>query len=153
VNISPIKQIYKFNKEAGLLDKPYSDEKECAYPIEEALEGFGTRFLTDLAYRLDIGETTSPKLISRAIVTEGPDKALSDVDRLDKHLDIIVFSFGSIFKLGLSPQEAMNALGIVMTANLTKLSVGTDSEGKQMKPTDFIGPEEQLQKLLDRRSS
>ena len=32
---NPIKMIYKFNKEAGLLDIPYSDEKECAYPMEE----------------------------------------------------------------------------------------------------------------------
>ena len=151
MNISPIKQIYKFNKEAGLLDVPYDDVRECAYPIEEALEGFlVNEIAADISYcqwQPDTPKQFSRDLLQDAIID------IPDVDRLDKHLDIIVFSFGSIFKLGLSPQEAMNALGIVMTANLTKLSVGIDSEGKQMKPTDFIGPEEQLQKLLDRRSS
>ena len=151
MNISPIKQIYKFNKEAGLLDVPYDDVRECAYPIEEALEGFlVNEIAADISYcqwQPDTPKQFSRDLLQDAIID------IPDVDRLDKHLDIIVFSFGSIFKLGLSPQEAMNALGIVMTANLTKLSVGTDSEGKQMKPTDFIGPEEQLQKILDRRSS
>ena len=148
---NPIKMIYKFNKEAGLLDIPYSDEKECAYPMEEALEGFGTRFLTDLAYRLDIDNTISPKALSRALVAEGPDNDLSDVDRFDKHLDIIVFSFGSLFKLGLTPQQAMAGLEIVMKANMTKLSAGQDSEGKQNKPKDFISPETELQSLLDKR--
>ena len=148
---NPIKSIYKFNLEAGLLEQGYSDERECAFPIEEALEDFGIKFLTDLAYRLDMTPTTSPKEISRAIIAEGPDKDLSDVDRLDKHLDTIVFAFGSIFKLGLTPQQAMNALDVVMQSNMSKLYAGQDSEGKQLKPTSFVGPETRLQKILEQR--
>jgi len=147
MNFNPIKQIYKFNQEAGLLEKGYSDERECAYPIEEALEGFNT---TELLAQLSMERGASPKDISRRIIDltiNGED--IQNVDRLDKHLDAIVFAFGSIFKLGLSPQEAMKALSIVADANIQKLTVGVDSEGKQMKPEGFIPPETQLQKILD----
>jgi len=147
MNLNPIKQIYKFNQEAGLLVKGYSDGRECAFPIEEALEGFNT---TELLGQLQMESGSSPKDISRKIIDltiNGTD--LEDVDRLDKHLDTIVFALGSIYKLGLNPQEAMKALGIVADANMQKLTVGTDEEGKQMKPEGFIPPEQQLQKLLD----
>jgi len=149
MNMHPLKTIYKFNQEAGLLDKGYDDERECAYPIEEALEGF---VLTELAYQLGEDTDATAKEVSRGIInlTINKDK-LTDVDRLDKHLDAIVFAFGSIYKLGLTPQQAIKALGIVMEANMSKLSVGTDSEGKQMKPKDFLSPEPKLQKILDER--
>lgn len=141
MNMNVIKSIYNFNKEAGLLESGYSDERECAFPIEEALEGFPL--------------ITNPKMYSRQIIADAvtADLDISDVDRLDKHLDIIVFSFGSIFKLGLSPQQALQALEIVMQANRQKLSVGTDDHGKQMKPSDFVGPEAKLQEILDKRES
>lgn len=159
--LNPIKQIYKFNEEAGLLSQGYSDERECAFPIEEALEGLST---SRLSYTLGIPECSTPKEISRTIIqldsdywgsiAENSNLTIippSDVERLDKHLDIIVFSFGSIFKLGLTPQQAMNALDIVMQSNMSKLYAGQDSEGKQLKPQLFIGPETRLQKILDQR--
>jgi len=149
MNMHPLKTIYKFNQEAGLLDKGYDDERECAYPIEEALEGF---VLTELAYQLGEDTDATAKEVSRGIINLTINKgSLTDVDRLDKHLDAIVFAFGSIYKLGLTPQQAIKALGIVMEANMSKLSVGTDSEGKQMKPKDFLSPEPKLQKILDER--
>jgi len=149
MNMNPLKTIYKFNQEAGLLDKGYDDERECAYPIEEALEGF---VLTELAYQLGEDINANAKEVSRGIINLTINKDdLTDVDRLDKHLDAIVFAFGSIYKLGLTPQQAIKALGIVMEANMSKLAVGTDSEGKQMKPKDFVSPEPKLQKILDER--
>ena len=147
MNLNAIKQIYKFNQEAGLLDKGYSDERECAFPIEEALEGFED--LRQLSEDISGDYDLNAKEISRKIMTRVALSSNLDVDRLDKHLDIIVFSFGSIFKLGLTPQEAMKALGIVMDANMQKLSAGTDEQGKQKKPKDFVGPEEKLQKIID----
>lgn len=155
MNLNPLKSIYNFNKEAGLLEAGYSDERECAFPIEEALEGFCPGYLNTLGDKLDSITANTPKQISRDIVrilTNDEDQCeITDVDRLDKHLDIIVFSLGSIYKLGLSPQQTMKALGIVAQANLQKLHVGQDAEGKQQKPDDFIGPEAQLQKILDER--
>lgn len=145
---NPFKRIYQFNHDAGLLDQDYNDKKESAFQIEEALEGFNIRDMSRLY-------SVSPyaKDLSRAIIDETnlPKEGISDVDRLDKHLDSIVFALGSIYKLGLSPQAAMQALTVVAEANMQKLAVGTDSEGKQLKPADFVGPEVALQKILDRR--
>lgn len=148
MSLNPVKLIYKFNKEAGLLDTDYIDEKECAFPIEEMLEALNTTSLCDT-----LGTpNANPKLLSRRIMalTSVP-MDITELDRLDKHLDTIVYSFGSIFKLGLTPQQAIAALEIVAQANMQKLSVGTDDHGKQMKPVNFIGPEERLQALLDKR--
>jgi len=149
VNNNAIKQIYAFNEEAGLLDIGYYDERECAFPIEEALEGFNTKkFHTG---DLDFSDEPTPKGVSRDIIEIAKENcdSIADVDRLDKHLDIIVFSFGSIFKLGLNPQEAMKALAIVASKNMEKLKAGQDEAGKQKKPSGFVGPEADLQKILD----
>jgi len=150
MNLNPIKQIYNFNKDAGLLDTEYNAEREAAYPIEEALETFTT---IELAAQLDMDPHSSPKDISRRIVDLTIDSTdQSIVNLVDKHLDIIVFSFGSLFKLGLSPQDALSALGIVMNTNTQKLRAGQDEHGKQRKPDDFIPPEEALTKFLSKRN-
>jgi hypothetical protein len=131
-----ISVIYEFNKQAGLLDKGYDDFLESSMSIEEALEGFGLE---------------SPKSYSRLIV-DGiitSETNVSNVDRFDKHLDNLVINFGSLFKLGLSVDQVMRGLDAVMETNMTKLSVGKDEHGKQMKPEGFVGPEEKLQKILD----
>ena len=141
---NPIKEIYRFNEVAGLLDQGYSDERECAFPIEEALEGFPL--------------IKDPKAYSRQIVSDAisSDLDISDLDRLDKHLDIIVFSFGSIFKLGLNAQQATHALNLVMEANMKKVSAGKDSHGKQLKPSDWERTLDKLnldlKKILDERA-
>jgi hypothetical protein len=156
--MNAIKSIYKFNLECKrpdgscLLDQGYDDAKESAFSIEEMLEGFNMqKFKTG---DLDFSGDPTPKIMSRniiAIATEGVLEPLPDVDRLDKHLDSIVYNFGSIFKLGLSPQQALKALSIVCDANLTKLSAGQDEHGKQRKPADFVPPEQRLQLILDER--
>lgn len=151
----PIQDIYKYNKDRGFLEMGYSDERECAYPIEEALEGFNTlETLSKLIYEDEMSVETSPKEISRKIIELVSDENVSgygdldNVDRLDKHLDTIVFAFGSIFKLGLNPSQAMEALSIVMEANLTK-SLEKDALGKNIKGSSFIPPEEKLKKFFD----
>jgi hypothetical protein len=156
--MNAIKSIYKFNQECKrpdgscLLDQGYDDARESAFSIEEMLEGFDMqKFKTG---DLDFSGDSTPKIMSRniiAIATEGVLEPLPDVDRLDKHLDSIVYNFGSIFKLGLSPQQAIKALSIVCDANLTKLSAGQDEHGKQRKPADFVPPEQRLQAILDER--
>ena len=145
-----LETVYEFNQKAGLLALGYDDFRESAYPIEEALEGFDITYLNN---RLHLHEDSSPKDASRSIVTGHCRTAgISDVDRFDKSIDSIIFSLGSLFKLGLSVDQVLNGLQIVADANMAKLSVGKDSEGKQMKPTDFVGPETELQKILDERN-
>ena len=104
---NPIKLIYQFNQQAGFLETGYSDTRECAFPIEEMLEGFDTSALFDQLAMSDFNVPNNPKEISRAIMDLCDNKSdtlfpISDVERLDKHLDAIVFCFGSIFKLGLT---------------------------------------------------
>ena len=151
--LNAIKSIYKFNQECKrqdgscLLDQGYDDLKESAFSIEEMLEGFNLDVLATLL----LEEDSSPKAISRKIMWHTNGVHMEDVDRLDKHLDSIVYNFGSIFKLGLTPQQAIKALSIVCNANLQKLTAGQDEHGKQKKPEGFIPPEEALQKILDER--
>lgn len=149
MNANVLKTIYRFNDEAGLLEAGYSDERECAFPIEEALEGFNLEYI-------DTGYQDGPKELSRAIMRHAMLtllESISDVDRMDKHLDTIVFAFGSLFKLGLTPQQAIRGLEVVMAANMKKLSAGKDEHGKQKKPKDWEqhAPEVLLQKILDER--
>lgn len=150
---NPIKLVYKFNQQAGLLNKGYDDFLESSFQIEEALEGF--EHLSTLAEVLGV-DTTLPKLpreLSRKIVNlaKNTQNNISDIDRLDKACDAIVFALGSIFKLGLTPAQATQALNVVMKANMAKLSMPKDEHGKLMKPVDFVGPEAELQAILNKR--
>lgn len=151
-----VEQIYTFNKSAGLLDKPYSDFLESSFQIEEALEGFsGLSVLQNLLIEepIDGYSKAKAKDLSRAIVAlANQDDVLLDVDRLDKACDAVVFAFGSMFKLGLTPEQAARAVSVVMLANQAKLSMPKDAHGKLTKPADFIGPEEKLQQILDERN-
>ena len=161
--MSFIEDIYSFNQKAGLLENGYDDFLEASFQIEEALEGFTD--LPHLASRVlvedvDTGyDAYTPKDVSRAIVSLARkyDKDadmlenLSDVERLDKAIDAIVFAVGSIAKLGLTSEQAIEAIQIVTDANLQKLSMPKDEFGKLTKPADFVGPEVKLQEILDRR--
>ena len=145
MTVDHIDAIYQFNEQAGLLEQGYNDFSESAYQIEEALEGY------EIAHGFTVHLDT-PKEMSRTIVrAQGPFIG-TDVDRLDKAIDAIVFAVGSIAKLGLTPLQIREAIEIVTTANLQKLSnIKVDSNGKLLKDSNFIGPEAKLQELLDRR--
>ena len=147
---NPIKDIVAFNQKAGLLEAGYDDFLESSFQIEEALEGFD---LVLLASQLYPENCTTAKYLSRHITTMAGAKKikLSDVDRLDKACDAVVFAVGSMAKLGLNAQQITKALNIVMKHNNQKLSMPKDEFGKLMKPDDFVGPEPEFQKLLDGR--
>ena len=146
VTVDHIDAIYQFNEQAGLLEQGYNDFSESAYQIEEALEGY--EIAQGFTVHLDI-----PKEMSRTIVrAQGPFIG-TDVDRLDKAIDAIVFAVGSIAKLGLTPPQIREAIEIVTTANLQKLSMPKDEFGKLTKPADWelYAPEKELQLILDKR--
>ena len=146
MTVDHIDAIYQFNAQAGLLEQGYNDFSESAYQIEEALEGY--EIAQGFTVHLD-----TPKEMSRTIVRAQGTFIGTDVDRLDKAIDAIVFAVGSIAKLGLTPPQIREAIEIVTTANLQKLSMPKDEFGKLTKPADFVGPEAKLQKLLDRRNA
>lgn len=149
---NPIKLIHRFNKEAGLLDKTYSSWLESTFLVEEALEGFDVSHLESLI-PFDEGSYASTKALSRHILGEANEyTTLPEVDALDKSCDAAIFAIGSMAKLGLTPVMITEALNIVMQANFQKLKDRQyDSKGKLGKNDSFVGPEEKLQALLDRR--
>lgn len=163
---NPIKQIYDFNHKAGLVDKSYDDFLESSYQIEEALEGFDKNYISQLFHQLNPGteiSTNAEKDLSRTIVKlvkEGSLDAdssftISDVDRLDKACDAVVFAVGSMTKLGLTSQQITKALNVVMAANNAKLNCPKDEYGKLTKPADFdekYAPEPKLKAILDERN-
>ena len=151
-----VTEIYEFNKLAGLLDQPLDDYREASFIIEEALEGFDLQKLSHFLH----SDGQTPKTVARSIVTYCRESqsgmyptALTDVERLDKAVDAAVFAFGYMFKLGLTPEQAMRAMSIVMAANKQKLTMPRDSFGKLMKNHNFIGPEPALQSILDERNN
>ena len=147
-----VTEIYSFNQQAGLLDKPYNDFLESSFQIEEALEGFDLPVLIEeLGLRID--SNNSAKGISRSILESQEEVVISDVERLDKAIDAIVFAVGSIAKLKLNPEQIERAISVVTQANLQKLSMPKDEFGKLQKPADFVGPEVELQKILDERGN
>lgn len=152
--LNPIKEIYNWQVAAGNAERPYDDFLESSFQIEEALEGFSNNY--HLATQLGILEHpgyTAPKSLSRSIVgyIQHNNEQLSDVDRLDKACDAIIFAIGSMAKLGLDHHGITKALNIVNSANKAKLGMPRDEHGKLLKPDNFVGPEVHLQALLDTR--
>ena len=148
--LNPIKRITQFNQDAGLLGKGYDDFLESSFQIEEALEGFESPG-RDLTLSFEGPKHTARAIISWMQRDSEVDFEVSDVDRLDKACDSVVYAIGSMAKLGLSAQDITQALNIVMDKNLEKLkNKKYDAEGKLLPDESFVGPEAQLQLLLDR---
>ena len=153
---NPFKSIYKFNKEAGLLDKGYSDFLEPSFLVEEALEDLPG--LDNLSYELKISMDSIPKEIARRIIglAGGEDAELTDLQRFDKHIDAIVYAVGGAYKLGLTPQQLEAGIAAVMHSNMKKIGVGQDEAGKQLKPDNWSEIEaeqvKKLQAILDKRA-
>ncbi len=79
-------------------------------------------------------------------------EAKTDVDRLDGILDLLFVSYGTLGKMGLTPQQIVDSLEIVTKANEQKSSK-KDANGKIIKNKDFVPPEPALQRILDNRIS
>ena len=152
---NPFKSIYKFNKEANLLSKGYSDFLEPSFLIEEALEDLPG--LDNLSYELKISIDSTPKEIARRIadLAGGNDAELTDLQRFDKHIDAIVYAVGGAYKLGLTPQQLEAGIAAVMHSNIKKIGAGVDSAGKALKPDNWpeieAGQVRKLQAILDKR--
>ena len=153
--LNPIKEIVKWQRDAGNAAKPYDDFLESSFQIEEALEGFNPEFIILSMHEAVVnnfnGDITSHKDVSRHLVSTAltSDCSITDVDRLDKACDAVVFAIGSMTKLGLDHHAITKALNIVNDANKAKLGMSRDAEGKLLKPEGFVGPEVKLQELLD----
>ena len=146
--LNSIKEIVKWQRDAGNAAKPYNDFLESSFQIEEALEGFEFP-ARDLTLSFDGPKNTSRSIVSWMQRDSEVDFNITDVDRLDKACDAIIFAIGSMTKLGLDHHAITKALNIVNDANKAKLGMSRDAEGKLLKPEGFVGPEVKLQELLD----
>ena len=73
-----------------------------------------------------------------------------EVGAFDAMLDLKFVLYGTMGKANLSPEQIVDGYEAVMKANNSK-SETKNAAGKITKPTDFIGPEPELQKILDKR--
>jgi predicted HAD superfamily Cof-like phosphohydrolase len=92
-------KIIQWNKERGLLDKPFNHQKEVSFIIEELLESTGNH---DSITARDKAEK-----IANDIVT--PDY-FEEEKVVDAFGDIIVFATGVIAKLGYDPDKVMEEI-------------------------------------------
>lgn len=150
-----LEDICKLNNVWGNPKGLYNASIAAELVIEEALEKLS---LSDkLANQLDCENT--PKSLARRIVnlTTGDNidgtinEDVQPVGAFDSSLDAIYIEVGNMHMQGLSPTQIVEGLQVVHDANLQKSGL-KDSNGKVVKPTDFIGPEPELQKILDKRS-
>jgi len=162
-NATILTDIYAFNKQAGFLDgTPMDPFKELAYVLEESMEGFENAYVTKdehgeyfkpgdkeypTARQLGLSLANS---IREAMSAKGFDMP-SEVEEFDKSIDSVWFHIGKLLKMGLTTEQIDEGFNAVAKANLSKLSAGKDSLGKQLKPEGWVGPEEALQAILDRR--
>ena len=153
---SVFQSIYDWNQQARLLNNAYSDTLESGFQIEEALEGFSdlSELTACFSHISDAHPDSGPRELSQIIMKllQNQGDEISDVDRFDKHVDGIIYHFGSLFKLGLTPTSVLEGIAVVMDANQQKLkSKRSASDGKLLKSADFVGPEPELQAILDCR--
>jgi predicted HAD superfamily Cof-like phosphohydrolase len=149
--------IFQFNDKARLLRQGFNARLEASFQIEEALEGFDLESVVEHheLYPDNFGfegiphQEMSAKNISRAMLAGvHPKASLSLVEAIDKASDAIVFAYGSLYKLGLSVQQAEDMLAIVADSVLEKVSAPVDEFGKLTKPEGFVGPEERIAEYL-----
>ena len=152
---SIVQDIFDFNDQMGLLGKGMDSFMETAYILEEAIEGYEDVFNmpTDpeapvvTARSWALGFLNQVKDAKEARNLPMPE----EVDELDKAIDGVVFNIGKIAKMGLSVEQIEEVFAIVSNANMSKLKGPKDALGKQLKPEGWIGPEAELQKVLDER--
>ena len=141
--------IREFNAKAGLLQRGYHARLEASFQIEEALEGLPLRHIVSALDPAQYMPYSSAKHLSRKILEHvDSDVRVTLVEAIDKAADAIVFAYGSLFKLGLSVQQAEDLVTIVSASVMEKVSAPVDEQGKLTKPEGFVGPEERIAEYL-----
>ena len=106
-------KIIEWNKERGLLNKPFNHEKEISFIVEELLESTGNHD--------SITARKKAEEISADIIT----KEYFDEEKVvDAFADIIIFSAGVIAKLGYNPDDVMNEVYKEINSRKGKLIEG-----------------------------
>jgi predicted HAD superfamily Cof-like phosphohydrolase len=77
------------------------------------------------------------------------------VDSVDAILDSIIFAVGGLCRMGLSPNQARACFDAIIACNSMKVAgkkASRDFGDTQdaVKPEDWVGPEENIRRILDR---
>jgi len=101
------------------------------------------------------GQISVMQLMEEA--TELGDAVIEDslTDQVDALVDSIYFAYGTLFKMGIREHVLDEIFEVVHSANMTKaigVKKGREVEGAvdAIKPKGWVGPEEQIAKILDR---
>ena len=150
-----VQDIVNFNDKAGLLGQGMDSFMETAYVLEEAIEGYEDVFnqpedpkapvITARSWAL--GFLNQVKDAKEARNLPMPE----EVDEADKAIDGVWFNIGKLAKMNLTPEQIVRMFGVVYVCNMAKLGGPKDELGKQLKPEGWVGPEPQLQEILDER--
>jgi len=103
---NPIKQIEQWQKDRLLDKQEYIPINEATNIIEELLEGMGYKVPKE--YRNDLKEEVRNSIFTLTEELELKYIEPKEEDIIDSILDQIVFSIGSIMKLGYDPEYALN---------------------------------------------
>jgi predicted HAD superfamily Cof-like phosphohydrolase len=122
-------------------------KKQSFEQIERTVEWNNIRGNTPstLNYQLEIN-MLQEELDEFKLAVEQNDK----VAMFDALLDLDFVRIGTLGKMGISPHIQVDGYEAVLKANEAKSST-KNAAGKITKPDSFVGPEVELQKLLDER--
>lgn len=152
---SIVQGIYDFNDQAGLLGKGMDSFMETAFILEEAVEGYEDVFNQPENPNAPVVTARDWALGFLNQVKEAKDlrnlPMPSDVAEADKAIDGIIFNVGKLAKMELTVEQIERMINIVTVCNMAKLGGPKDKLGKQLKPEGWVGPEEQLQEVLNER--
>ena len=157
-----INDVYAFNKEAGFLGEGMDSFKELAYVLEESFEGYEEAYNTvdESGERYKPGDDKYPtaRQLGLSLANSIKDSferngftLPTEVAEADKSIDAVYFHIGKLAKMDLTPDQIKRMFSVVHNCNMNKLTGPKDDLGKQLKPDDWVGPEDQLQAILDER--
>jgi predicted HAD superfamily Cof-like phosphohydrolase len=144
--IGHIKNIEKFNKDRGLLDRGFNPELENSFLLSEELE---TLDVNEIGSMLGLNHDSHDKLAKQIVIQyTKPFKNKEEelVEYIDKVIDHFYFGIGGMLKMGLSPSQIEYLFECVENANNNKPKKSID--GKVIKDDNFVDPKEEINRIV-----
>ncbi|MGB0925362.1 MAG: hypothetical protein ACPGTS_01490 [Minisyncoccia bacterium] len=116
------KKIIEWNRERGILSRPFNHEKEISFIVEELLESTGN-------YDSNNARETAEEITKTITADMNP----TPEQIVDAFADIIVFATGAIAKTGYDPDAVMDEVYKEINSR-----TGTMIDGKFVKDPDAV---------------
>jgi predicted HAD superfamily Cof-like phosphohydrolase len=141
-----IKNIEKFNRERGLLDRGIDIDLENSFLLSEELE---TLDVSSLGLDLRLNNKSHDELAKQIVIQYTKpfkNKEEEMVEYIDKVIDHFFFGVGAMLKMGLSPTQIEYLFECVENANNNKPNKSVD--GKVIKDDSFVDPKEEIRRVI-----